>query len=256
MLKIKAAIFLLLCNRLTGALLVRIFDKVIPDIRWRKFRFSVNSEVVSKKQIASIFWGFYESAEIRLIEKYLQSKINVIELGGSIGVVSSHIAHKMDNGFRLICIEANPLLINVIEKNLNSHKSPGVFTNIVNCAISYNVEHVHLSLTNNHTETHVEKHVVGSGNDIIVKARTLDSIIKEFSIEDFALVCDIEGSEIEILLNEKFCLQRCKQLFIELHETTYKGFFYSVDDIVAIIENSHGLVMQARNGPVIYFRRR
>ena len=77
-----------------------IFGDSLPDIRWRGFRFIVTRDGISDRNRAMIFWGFYESAEIRLIEKYFDGKTDVIELGSSMGIVSTHIAKKLVAGKR------------------------------------------------------------------------------------------------------------------------------------------------------------
>ena len=55
-----------------------------------------------------VFWGIYETAELRLIERHLPRDIDVIELGGSIGVIAAQIAGHLIPGTRLISVEANP----------------------------------------------------------------------------------------------------------------------------------------------------
>ena len=69
-------------------------------MRWSGYSFNVSPREMPKRIIASIFWGFYESAEIRLLNKYFKGDSDVIECGASSGIVSAFIT--VDAIFRLI----------------------------------------------------------------------------------------------------------------------------------------------------------
>src|SRR5690349_24825010 len=99
---------------------------VVPDLRYKGYRFYLPPNQVSKKNVAAVFWGFYESAEIRLIKKYFDGHSSVIEFGSSVGVVSAHVASAMKPGHRMICVEANPSLVSSIEKNIARYAPAGL----------------------------------------------------------------------------------------------------------------------------------
>lgn len=251
--RIKIFLFNFFCNKLTGGIISNIFGDYIPDVRWRKFRFFIEKKYVNKKLIASIFFGFYESAEIRYIEKYLRKDIDVLELGGSIGIVSAHISSKLSKDQMLITVEANPYLINNVETNIKRHKTDGLIFHVLNYAISYNVQHVRLNITSNNTETKVIKNQEDTYSGIHVEAKTVSDILKKFYRNNFAIVCDIEGSEIEIFMNEHNGLKNCSQLFIELHKAFYNNRFYSISELKTIIEEIHNFKYVDNDGPVYYF---
>ena len=73
-----------------------------------------------------IFWGFYESAELRLIRKHLPATLDVVELGGSLGVVAAHIGQRLEPGRQLISVEANPALIEALRTNITRSASGAV----------------------------------------------------------------------------------------------------------------------------------
>ena len=208
---------------------------------------------MNKGIYASVFWGFYESAEVRYIEQYLNGELNVFELGSSIGVVSSHIAAKLKAGKKLIAVEANPLLIDTIRQNIDSHVNTEAGYEIINNAIDYETEAVYLSVTTNNTETRIVKERSESG--IMVNTCRLSDIVQRAGWTEYVLVCDIEGAEVAVLENEKACLQKCRQLFIELHDTIYKETTYSVEYLVSLITNEHGFKLKDRHGPVCFFTR-
>jgi FkbM family methyltransferase len=228
-----------------------IFKKSIPDIRWRKFRFFIDEHLVSKKIVGMVFWGFYESAEIRFVEKYLDGNLNVLELGGSIGILSSHIVAKLQPGKHLITVEANPALLYNLETNIVRHISKDASFKVLNYAISYLSTDVNLNISKEYTTTATR--VIADETGVTVKARTMSSILAEFDFNNYALICDIEGSEIEILLNEAEVFDKCMQLFIELHDTNYWGKFYSVSDLKDIIRERHAFKLIDQQGHVFYF---
>jgi len=83
-------------------------------------------------------------------------------------------------------------------------------------------------------------------------ATTLLEIINNEKLEDFSLVCDIEGSEIELIVLDSEALKRCRDLFIELHEAEYNNIHYTPDDMLAKLVNDHGFKLFARQGAVFY----
>lgn len=251
--KIKSFSHLLLCNQITGSIILFIYRKRIPDIRWTQFTFFANPKHVSKRMISSIFWGFYESSEIRFIEKYLDPTLSVIELGASIGIVSSHIAAKIQPLSKHIMVEANPYLIDNILENVQRNKRDGVDFKIINKAICYTSEKVQLNITNNNTGTKIMNDENSVSGLVSVQTTTLSSIISEFSLNEFSIVSDIEGSEIEFLLQEDDSLKNCRQLLIELHDTKHVNISYSIKDMVEIICRTHKFQLIAFHGPVYFF---
>ncbi len=101
-------IFKILCNPFTGTCIRLLMGNHVPDVRWSRFRFNLADTSIAPRFVASVFWGFYESAEGRLIERHLSDQYDVVELGASIGVISSHIAAKLGRGRKLIAVEPNP----------------------------------------------------------------------------------------------------------------------------------------------------
>ena len=90
---------------------------------------------------------------------------------------------------------------------------------------------------------------------VTIGAKTVDSILQAYDLNNFAMVSDIEGCEIEILLNDVNALKKCRQLIIELHQTSYQNVDYSVADLARIIQDSHHFYLVEHQGPVYYFNR-
>jgi len=244
----------LLCNDFTGSLIRKWFKNSVPDVRWKGYKFQLPEKGVSNANVAALFFGFYESAEIRLIQKYMNGSGDVVELGASLGVVTGHIVSKLNSGARVISVEANPYLIENINTNVGRYAKNGVAGKTLNVAVQYHVDEVIINISDNNTESSVSrKQDLPTG--VKVKAMTLQNILEKENINDFTLVCDIEGSEIEIVLFDETALKHCKKLFIELHSTNYEGKKFEPADILAKLISDHGFKLVEQQGPVYYMQK-
>jgi len=88
MLSLKIAVAKFVTARLIGELVAVAYRNKIP---FRGLRFSTADPQIHPRVKASLFWGLYESAEIRFVNAYLPRSIDVVELGSSIGVVSCSV---------------------------------------------------------------------------------------------------------------------------------------------------------------------
>jgi len=113
-------------------LIGRFFRDKIPS---RGLLFQTDNDIDPRIK-ASIFFGMYESAETRSIQKYLRPDLDVIELGASFGIVTCHILKKIMKGKKLICVEANPEMLDRIKRNLEINMQEGE-AELVHAAISY-----------------------------------------------------------------------------------------------------------------------
>lgn len=179
-----------------------------------KLKFNINPDQVSYSTIASLFWGFYESSEIRYVKKYLRSDLPLIELGTSLGVISTYC--RAVNKNKLICVEANPTLIPSIEKNFQLNKIENY--TIINAAIGYSDK---MFFERGHDNVSGKLSYEFNERSIEVNMISLSSILTDFNIEEYILICDIEGGEVQILQNDSLALKNCKQIIIETHEGEY-----------------------------------
>jgi len=225
-------------------------------IRKGDVKFDVSSSLISPRTKAQIFWGLYESAEQRFIRRWLRPDLDVIELGSSIGVVSSVISQVIEPGRRMICVEANPNVIPILKRNLdlNAH---GRRLDIVNAAIDY--ESGSKQATLYFGESTVSSTITGtanqSGPSTTVPTTTLGGIADDLGIGEYALVADIEGSEVGMIARDAAALQRCQQLVIELHSVKTDDRIVEPDYMVAQLIGEHGFRLRARHGPVCVFDR-
>jgi FkbM family methyltransferase len=211
------------------------------------------SSCINPRTKATLFWGFYEGAETRFVQRYLRSDLDVIELGSSIGVISSHIARKLDSPRRLICVEANPALIEILKRNVQLNR-PDLNLTIVNAAVSYDNHDAFVPFA---LEDDTTASRLGGQTDEVIQVQTvtLESIIADHNIQRYSLVCDIEGAEAGFIMNGSDTLRLCQQLIIEFHRTPWHGVIMSVEELAQHLRNKHGFSTVDQYGPVYVFQR-
>jgi FkbM family methyltransferase len=250
---LKAAIVKLIASPAVGWLIGFLFRDRIPS---HSFYFDTHGKIDPRVK-AHLLWGIYERAEIRFIRNYLRTDIDVVELGSSIGVLSTYIMSRLRNGKRLVCVEANPDLIGYIHRNLELNRLEGA--TVVTAAVSYLTDKEGIALFRV-GDTNLDSSLASmsgaeNGNTIRVTGCTLRELLDKFQLDDFALVCDIEGEEIGIFLHDAHALARCRQMVIELHETQEDAVNYTVEDLIDLVTYRHGFELRARRGPVCVFDR-
>ncbi len=252
-LAIKVKIGTLITQPAIGNFLARIFKNRIPA---GGCIIDTASPLITPTIKACLFWGLYESAEIRFVGHYLRRDLDVIELGSSLGVVACHIRKRIDATRRLICVEANPDLAPLIKQNLRIN---GLATNVD--VVSKAIDYTHgsgntaLFVRGRSNLAGVVSLRASANRGLKVDRTTLLQILKESRIGNYALVCDIEGAEAGIILRDKEALLRCKLMIIELHETILSEKPLSIDSLEKSLRSIHDFKLVARHGRVFVFER-
>jgi FkbM family methyltransferase len=180
---------------------------------------------------AALYWGIYERRERVAVNEFLREGLPVVELGASIGFISAQIARRV-KGQVQVAVEANPAVIPVLQRTLSLNGLDHV--QVCQAAIDYSDTPIaRLRVSDNNCLSRLEDTADGgcpgeSGETTAaVRVRTLAEILGT-GIGDYALVCDIEGAEAGLILEEEAAVRsRCRQLIIELHHTRYKGRTYT-----------------------------
>ena len=107
---------------------------------------SVDSTLVKNHTVGLIAMGRYERDEIELCRKYIPSNSDIVELGASIGVLTSVLKNQC-KAKKIICVEANPLLKLLLEKTLSINEKPNDIK-LYNLAISDDNRPVYFSSRN------------------------------------------------------------------------------------------------------------
>lgn len=229
----------ILCNELTGNLIAFFYKNQIPN---GNCIIDTDCPTVTGATKARIFWGIYETPEIAFVKKYLNPELDVIELGSSIGVLASHVGKKINSSCKLICVEANPILLKTLQKNLELNiTKPNV--NIVHAAIDYVYEQnwVEFTISNNSLDSGI-KDIKLQKEKIKVATTTLSNIISKYGIDNYTLICDIEGAEYDLFMNENEVLKNCKQLHLEMQENEIvRGKTIRIKEVVQMLQDKYDL---------------
>ena len=180
-----------------------------------------------------LFWNVYERKEIATIKKYLDTNLDVIELGSSIGLVSMSIGKVLKGRKnRFISVEANPLLIDNLRHSAKLNHYDITF---INAAVCYTADEVSFEIDDKNLGSKISER--NDEKTVIVNSTTLGKLFHESRLDKYALVCDIEGAESQIFSEEEdlVAINYCKQIIIELHDTIYKNIKYCKKTLAALI---------------------
>lgn len=156
----------------------------------------------------------YEASERKLIREHLPRELPVVELGACIGVVSNIANSLLADRSKHVVVEANPRLIPVLESNRQRNSSQ---FKIVNKAVAYGTPtitfHVH-----NHGLASSDSAIGTGGEAVTVDTTTLEALSRENGFDRISLVCDIEGSEIQLFKTEADYLRHhVACIIVEMH---------------------------------------
>ncbi|MDD5596362.1 MAG: FkbM family methyltransferase [Victivallaceae bacterium] len=250
---IKKLLAAMLTTPVMGKLISFFYKGKIP---FRGLRFDTCIPEISPETKAQIFFRIYESAEIRFIQKYLPESLDVIELGSSIGVLSTVIRRMLDKNKRLICVEACPQLSRQIVVNL---KQNNLYHNVscLNKAISYDTEgnnKIYFNPGDLSTTGTIDREAKKK-NAVEVETVTLSGLKSDFDIDRYTLVMDIEGEEASIINEDAEALKGCRHLFAELHDSNRDGTLLTVDTILHKLISMHGFELVDRYYNVVYLNK-
>lgn len=245
MMRVKRVVGPMLANDLTGALLARLFANRIPH---RGLVIDTSHPGIDPAIKAALFWRGYESGEYRFMSRYLPPDRDVVELGGSIGVISCAIARKLGGTARHIAVEADPALAEVLRKNLALNRCEAR-TQVEAVAISYSgAPAVSFSRGPNSVSGAIADSE--DKDSFSVPAMTLSVLLAKHDIDRYALVCDIEGVEWDIFANDREALSRADVLIIEMHD---RGDLTGVARQLAFVEQYELFRLVDHHGPVAVF---
>lgn len=156
--------------------------------------------------------GVYELPERSAVRRYIQPEWAVIELGGCIGVVACITNKLLNNPEAHIVLEANPLVIPHLERNREANVCS--FT-ITNAALAYERETVTFSPWTEYQGNSL--YVDGGKPAVTVAATYLGKILDQAQFKKFAVICDIEGQEYQLIMEEADILGKAELIILELH---------------------------------------
>lgn len=217
----KRIIVNIITNPIVGFILSFFYKK---EIRFQNTLIDVKT--LSYKNLASLYFNLYESKEILMVSKFLNSENNVVELGSSIGIVSAQILKK--NNGKKIFIEANPHLIPLLKRNVALNQSKSQFdVTIENYVINNENKPVFFMLEKDNL---TGKMSFNENKDSVkVEGINLSTLLEKHNVLSFSLVMDIEGSELELIKLDHTAFKNCKQILAEFHDTEHYKYQEIID---------------------------
>ncbi len=250
-LAIKRRIARMLCSPIIANAIFRWYGGQIP---FRGMTINTDHPHVPRSVVPRLYWNLYESAEVDFVRRVLRPDLPVIELGSCIGVVASVVARRQDRLSRLVSVEANPHLQDIIRENVTRNVL-GKELDVVAGAIDYSgAKTVRFSVSSDAVSSHVGE--TDGMDSYDVRALQLASLLEEQGIDgEYALICDIEGAEAEIVFSESVALHRCQQFIVELHPGRYGPWNTDIQAVQSALLDRHGFTQTARRGNVVVYER-
>ena len=212
---------------------------------------------VETLQQLQIRLGRYERYERALVRKYFHADLNTLDLGASLGVIACEILGHLKTG-KLISVEADPELCEITRTNI-TFNFPLSDAEVINAAVTSETETISSIQFGRPLSGNLGGHVLGtlSGHtDVIsVPAVTLPRIVEKFGNESFQLSCDIEGSEIPLILHSADAFRKCELMMVELHNSSYNGENYTPQQVATIIEQKLAMKKHHQKDNVYLFVR-
>ena len=207
--QIKKIILFFLVNKLFGKIIK------ISQTKINLFGGQFDYNLVSDIEAARIFFGFWESAEIRFAKRFALSK-TIIELGSCVGVTLG-VLSKFRKNTNFVCVEASKInfeKLSSLKKNLSNSNN---YT-LINKVVTYDKDKIAFLHT---TTTGSKIDELNKDEKHIMKTTTLSMIINENKInEKFTLITDISGAEDEIFFKDSIALKNCETIIAELENTS------------------------------------
>jgi len=138
----------------------------------------------------------YEMEERDAVRRFLKRDLPVVELGGSIGVVACVINKRLKDRTRHVVVEADPQIIPQLTANRDLN---GCRFEILHRVLAYDGDEVFFNTAFDSRGGGV--YVEGISR-VAVRTVSLEKLARERGFHRFTLVCDIEGSEIDLVERE------------------------------------------------------
>ena len=192
--------------------------------------------------------GKYEAEEARLIGAHLPAGRPVLELGGSLGVVSGFIRSRLDPGTPHLIVEANPHLVDLCASNAGGAE-------VLCKAVSYDGPVVRFEIAENPHASMLSTGAEAGIETVEVDTTTLAELWQRMGApEGFSLVADIEGAEVAMVEKDADTLAHAGTILMELHPHLHPDGDAVVDRMRArleqlgftLVENSAAVFLWSR----------
>lgn len=192
--------------------------------------------------------GKYEREEAEFVLGYLPEHLAVIELGGSLGVVSSLIRSRLLDSTQHLIVEANPSLMSICRENAGDGQAGT--TQVLNRAVGYDAPMLRFAVGDSVHANHLLREGDPAERIVEVRSVTLAELLTFLGPDEgFVLVCDIEGGELDLVRNEGRLLDRAAMIIMELHPKAYPTGVKDEAEIIKIMQDL-GFHLESRKSDV------
>jgi len=247
---------------------LRVLQHVVPEVVWPR-TVKVDGATIEVRGAPYSFGikkllsysDSYEAPERYLAGLFLTPGMNVLELGGSIGILTAVIAHKVGEEGRVVSIEADP--------RLTEHSQTWLKKNYGNVEVVHGFAFpvwqvpVHLNVSDFNDGNGSLGGIVcfstnesSKENDNLWRDKIWDvkRACSDWDLEPDAVIVDIEGSELVILECDFYLPRSTKFMLIELHPGNYPKGEAQMQKIIDVILSS-GFSMTHRISNTFLFTR-
>lgn len=156
--------------------------------------------------------GGYELPERVAARRYIKPDWGVVELGGCIGVVACITNKLLSDPKAHVVLELNPNAIPHLESNRETNHCS---FKILHKALAYDSEKVSFVPDPDYWMNFL--HNESSRPAVTVGTTQLKAVLEQERFEKFAVICDIEGQEYELVMHEAESLRRAELIIMEVH---------------------------------------
>lgn len=179
----------------------------------------------------------HENGEVKFLGSHLQKGMNVIDIGGYVGVSTTVIAKSIGETGKLYSFEPVPEHFEILNKNISSNGLRNVKT-------YQKVISNHVGIITFHKNDASSSIIPERGNyEIQIDSTTIDTFLQAADVDGIDFInMDCEGSELYALEGARNTLRNNKiKIFCEIHHGFLKRLGLSVQQIV---EYLHKLKLQ------------
>lgn len=194
----------------------------------------------------------YEAEEAHFIQSALTAGTAVIELGGSLGVMSRVIRRAIGPQAPHVVVEANPDLAPVCAANAALDAAPGALTSH-QAAIAY-TDAPTIAFDRGDTAHTGQLARSGARDTFEAPVKRLSELVAALPDGPYALVSDIEGGEYQMFLEEPAdTFARLSHAIIEIHPEVFRAMGGSEDTFLDAARRK-GLTLTDRRADVVLMK--
>ena len=237
-------------NHYVGTFLARSFLSQYLKKRLKFLKYKdllIENDNLESYVFGSIFFRFYEKAEIFFLKKYFEP-ITTIDIGSGLGILSGILRkNNKKKNFMSILVEANKKNIDFSKKLFKQNK---IYrnTNFLNYAFSGSSKKNFYFDFRNTLDSKITRSKKKKSKIKIIR---FNDIKKRFSFKNFQIILDIEGEEFNLDSKSLKNFDNCKRAIIEIHSRSQN----KQNKLISRIHKYSKLRFKEKKNFVFYFEK-